>query len=90
MDTIQTVQAIDWGLNHCVFVDRRNRVFSFGHNRYGRTGLKLSYEPDAADKDDLESEQSPTRTEGTSKPQTRQGSDGPGDSAKKLERQATL
>ena len=30
IDTITTVQSIDWGLNHCVFVDKKNRVFSMG------------------------------------------------------------
>lgn len=30
LEKVNTVQAISWGENHCVFVDRKNRVFSFG------------------------------------------------------------
>ena len=55
VETIHTVQSIDWGSNHCVFVDRQNRTFTFGSNRYGKLG---SGEPE------LESEtESSTETE---------------------------
>ena len=39
IDAIVTIQSIDWGINHAVFIDRRNRIFTMGHNRYGKTGL---------------------------------------------------
>ena len=43
-DSIHTVQSIDWGLNHCVFVDKKNRLFTMGQNRYGKTGLAMNEE----------------------------------------------
>ena len=42
IDAIVTLQSIDWGTNHAIFVDRRNRIFTMGHNRYGKTGLGLT------------------------------------------------
>ena len=30
IDEISTVRAIDWGEQHCCFVDNKNRVFSLG------------------------------------------------------------
>ena len=39
VDTIYTLQSIDWGAQHCVFVDKKNRVFTFGQKRYGKLGL---------------------------------------------------
>ena len=44
LDSIHTVQSIDWGLNHCVFVDKKNRLFTMGQNRYGKTGLAVNEE----------------------------------------------
>ena len=30
IEKIYTLQSIDWGANHCVFVDKMNRVFTMG------------------------------------------------------------
>ena len=38
VEVIYTVQSIDWGFQHCVFVDKKNRVFTFGQKRYGKLG----------------------------------------------------
>ena len=35
---ISELASISWGLDHCVFVDKKHRVFSMGYNRYGRLG----------------------------------------------------
>ena len=48
LDKISTLQSIDWGLNHCIFVDKKNRVFSFGSNINGKLGLG---EPDYIEDD---------------------------------------
>ena len=48
MDKVSTLQSIDWGLNHCIFVDKKNRVFSFGSNINGKLGL---CEPDYIEDD---------------------------------------
>ena len=37
-EKIDTIKSIDWGVNHCVFVDKKNRVFTLGQNRYGKLG----------------------------------------------------
>lgn len=33
IDKINYVHTIDWGINHCVFLDRKDRMFSLGYNR---------------------------------------------------------
>ena len=38
-ETITCVQDIDWGANHMVFIDKKNRMFTMGQNRDGKTGL---------------------------------------------------
>ena len=35
---ISEFQSIAWGIDHCVFVDKKHRVFSMGTGRYGRLG----------------------------------------------------
>jgi len=30
--------SFSWGLDHSLFVDSKNRIFSTGYNRYGRLG----------------------------------------------------
>ena len=38
IDKIYNLISIDWGQNHTVFLDKRNRVFSMGNNLHGKTG----------------------------------------------------
>ena len=42
IDKINYVHTIDWGINHCVFLDRKDRMFSLGYNRQGKTGLGMT------------------------------------------------
>ena len=35
---ISEFQAISWGVDHCVFVDKQHRVFSTGKGQHGRLG----------------------------------------------------
>jgi len=35
---ISMLKSIDWGLNHCAFVDDSNRVYAMGQNRNGKVG----------------------------------------------------
>lgn len=39
IDEIHYIQSINWGPNHLAFVDKKNRMFTMGHNRNGKTGL---------------------------------------------------
>ena len=39
VDEISYIQSINWGPNHLAFVDKKNRLFTMGHNRGGKTGL---------------------------------------------------
>ena len=41
MEKIKNLLSIDWGVNHCLIVDKQNRVFSMGHNRYGKLGISI-------------------------------------------------
>lgn len=43
LDCIRTVKSIDWGSNHCVFVDHHNRVWAIGQHRFGCTGLAKTF-----------------------------------------------
>lgn len=43
LDTFKTIVSIDWGPNHCVFVDNLGRIFSMGSNFLGKTGLKRTW-----------------------------------------------
>lgn len=38
VEYISELHSICWGLDHCLFVDKKHRVFSTGFNRYGRLG----------------------------------------------------
>ena len=44
LEEITSIMSIDWGLNHCVFVDNVGRVFSYGSNRHGKTGLAGTFQ----------------------------------------------
>ena len=37
-ETVTYLKSICWSENHCVFVDKQNRVFAMGNPRYGRLG----------------------------------------------------
>jgi hypothetical protein len=39
-EEINWIRSIDWSPYHCVFMDERNRIFTFGDNMYGLTGLQ--------------------------------------------------
>ena len=39
VEKIESILSIDWGPNHCCFVDQKHRVFAFGSNLHGRTGV---------------------------------------------------
>lgn len=43
IEEVTSIMSIDWGLSHCVFVDNMGRVFSFGSNRDGKTGLANTF-----------------------------------------------
>ena len=38
IEYIQEFQSISWGLDHCLFVDNKHRVFSMGLGKHGRLG----------------------------------------------------
>ena len=35
---ISSLLSVSWGNDHCLMVDKKNRVYSTGFNRYGRLG----------------------------------------------------
>jgi alpha-tubulin suppressor-like RCC1 family protein len=35
---INEFETISWGIDHCLFIDKKRRVFSMGFGKYGRLG----------------------------------------------------
>lgn len=35
---INEFSSVSWGIDHCVLVDKKHRVFSMGCGKYGRLG----------------------------------------------------
>ena len=44
VDIISMVESIDWGENHCVFINKRQQIFVMGQKGYGQLGLTPNYE----------------------------------------------
>ena len=39
LETLSSLRSIDWGINHCVIVDNKNRVYSMGQKSNDKLGL---------------------------------------------------